>query len=307
VPLQHDDADPGTMSSAEKLSYYLVEKLGEAAAGAGIPALVLVILTLILSNKPTGCIYAGLIGSLLLPALHLLRRQSIPGLHHGLRAAEDEIVYVIISLIVGFLIGAAGYAIKGQLMNPRPPAQQDDPSRSVAPANSRSILSKTGSRGWHQDPDIVAAGIVILFVGGVFLWQQGAPEYIFSAKQTLRCEGAPDAAGTVNLLITTGWFTTPTISLHANNSVYDFDIVEASSVRYSAKDRLKDDIAGTLNIDRLSGRLKWRWSSLQKGPPENDYDCFLAGIAPEYCGSYKKGTHTKGENTYTCRAAAPKF
>lgn len=298
------------MSPAEKLSYYLVEKLGKAIAGAGIPALVLVILTLLVSNKPTACIYAGLVGSLLLPALHLLRRlSSISELHYGLRAPEDELVYVTISLIVGFLIGAAGYAIKGPLMNPRPPAQQDDPSRPVAPANSRLMLSKTGSRG--RDPDVIAAGIVILMLGGVFLWQQGyisrAHEYIFSAKQTLRCEGAQDAAAIVNLVITTGWFTTPTISLHANNSVYSFHIVDASSVRYFAKDGLKDSVAGTLNIDRLSGRLGWQWSSFQKGPPDNDYECFFVGIGPEYCGSYKKGTHTRVENTYTCRAAAPKF
>ena len=277
---------------------YLAEKLGEATSGAGIPALVLVILTLVVTNKPTACIYAGLAGSLFLPAVNLLRRRSsIPELHHHLLAPADEIVYVIISLIVGFLIGAAGYAIKRQLIRRkidlmlRPPAREDERSPPVGPTKSDTV--------WG----LIFLGLFV----GFLLWQQGAGDYIFSVRQTLRCEGAQNTTGTVNLVITTGWFTTPTISLHANNSVYSFDIVEASAARYFAKDRLKDNAAGTLNIDRLSGRLRWQWSTFQKGPPMADPLCFVDGIAPEYCESYMKETQTRIENIYTCLAAAPKF
>jgi hypothetical protein len=125
---------------------YLAEKLGEATSGAGIPALVLVILTLVVTNKPTACIYAGLAGSLFLPAVNLLRRRSsIPELHHHLLAPADEIVYAIISLIVGLLIGTAGYAIKRKLIKRkidlmlRPPAREDERSpRLVSPSRIQS-------------------------------------------------------------------------------------------------------------------------------------------------------------------------
>ena len=60
------------LSFAERLAYYLVERLGEAVGGAGLLAVVSVLIAYALFRNPEACIYAGILGAMCTPATHLL-------------------------------------------------------------------------------------------------------------------------------------------------------------------------------------------------------------------------------------------
>src|SRR4051812_49287313 len=151
--------------------------------------------------------------------------------------------------------------------------------------------------------------IGLLIFGGLFVARPQFEEFI-RPEQTLSCEGTKEAAGaTATLIISTGWFTKQQIRVRLNNTDYTFDITETSPTHYLAMQGVSS-IGASLNIDRISGQMRWQWTSFQKGPPPNKDDglgCFLHGISEEYCESYVNGTYTRVERIYTCRPAVAKF
>lgn len=177
------------------------------------------------------------------------------------------------------------------------PARQDQPGTHAVPGQTGEHLN-AGTRWRRAAPLIIGVVAVGLIPISALLLDA-------ASKTTLRCEGTGTTAGTINVLITPGWFTKPTITLNFDESFLTFDIVESSSARYRAKADAKlhpQYAEDTLDIDRFIGSLTWLSSPLQE---VKDYtvDCLLSPTA--HC--FRKGSDPTKEYAYTCRVAVPSF
>jgi hypothetical protein len=137
------------------------------------------------------------------------------------------------------------------------------------------------------------------------------------STQILRCDGEGTNSDGLNVLIKEGWLREPHIILQLDGLSRTFIITEASPTRYRATDNFKgpvgskdrDNVADRVNIDRITGTLRWQAVHYEKGeePEEHDsFSCYLLGVRPEFCRNWLDEKYSRVLHTYSCRAVASK-
>ena len=105
----------------------------------------------------------------------------------------------------------------------------------IAPARNAHANQAVGN-GWGLATKAIVICSLLIVGSAVVGGEIRTTASHFRSLQILQCDGVENTIGAVNVSITTGWLTKPTIAIQFGDSSRTLEIIEASATQYRATD-----------------------------------------------------------------------